>query len=59
MATKCVTYKAFKDYFTVCKPDPESAPEAKPKKAAPSKEKATYVPPSTVDYPKFGFSKYQ
>lgn len=57
---ECKVYKAFNDYFTVCKQDAEKAPEAKPKKAAPSNEKGTYVPPTSAEnYAKYGFSKYQ
>lgn len=57
--SKCVTYHAFRDYFTVCKPDAEKAPETKPEKADTPKEESAYVPPANADALKYGFSKYQ
>jgi len=62
MATKCVTYKAFNDYFTVCKEDNKSAEKAKTNKGSDSEKKSTYVPPADNQQQsyveKYGFSKY-
>lgn len=57
--SNCVTYHAFKDYFTVCKPEAKEASGTEPEKVEPPKDKSSYVPPTNADALKYGFSKFQ
>ena len=55
---ECKVYKAFNDYFMDCRHKPQETEKKKPEKAK-SPKKSTYVPPASVDFPKYGFNKYQ
>lgn len=56
----CKVYKAFNDYFQVCKDEPVEASKGETTHTTKtSDEKTAYVPPAETDYTKYGFSKYQ